>query len=114
MTMEKVHTTCSFVVLIVLPQLHLKGNAAFTKRLGTKMEEKRNPVSQDDWTKLTSKDIDTQAFIRKMEAMKQGETMECPFCHGTVRMTVSNEGTTVFSCDTCDMSIRLESSVCAP
>ena len=34
------------------------------------MEEKRNPVSQGDWTKLTSKDIDTQAFIRKMEAMK--------------------------------------------
>ena len=78
------------------------------------MEEKRNPVSQDDWTKLTSRDIDTQAFIRKMEAMKQGETMECPFCHGTVRMTVSNEGMTVFSCDTCDMNIRLESSVFAP
>lgn len=64
----------------------------------------------ENWTKLTSKDIDVQAFLKSIEGMKVGGTMTCPFCGGTVRMTVNADGRNEYACDTCDMRITTESN----
>lgn len=37
----------------------------------------------EDWTKLTSGDVDIPEFIHNIEGMKAGGTMQCPFCGGT-------------------------------
>lgn len=63
-----------------------------------------------DWTKLTSKDVDVQAFIKAIDGMKAGGSMTCPFCGGTVRMTVNTDGKNEYSCDTCDMRIETEAN----
>lgn len=63
-----------------------------------------------DWTKLTSKEVDVQAFLKAIEGMKAGGTMICPFCGGTVRMTVNANGKNEYACATCDMRIETEAS----
>ena len=61
-----------------------------------------------DWTKLKPEDVDTKAFLRRLERMKAGEGTECPFCDGTVYMTRNENGTVEYACDTCDMKITTE------
>ena len=63
---------------------------------------------QGDWTKLTSKDCDIPGFIRRMEAMKRGNSTICPFCGGAVKLTAGDGGKSVFACDSCDMRIETE------
>ena len=64
-----------------------------------------------DWTRqCNSRTVDIPAFIRRMDRMKRGESSQCPFCGGTVKMTVNEKGRTVFACDCCDMNIELESN----
>lgn len=63
---------------------------------------------EDDWTKLTSKDVDIPAFLKSIEKMKAGGTMTCPFCGGKVRMTVNQDGKNEYACDSCDMKIVTE------
>ena len=62
-----------------------------------------------DWSKLTRKNVDIPAFLRRIELMKQGSTTKCPFCTGTVSLTEESEGLIVFACDCCDMHFRFES-----
>lgn len=62
----------------------------------------------ENWTELTSKDVDTQAFLRRIETMKSGGTTSCPFCGGTVRMIVNEKGKNVYACDSCDMRIETD------
>lgn len=62
----------------------------------------------NDWTKLTSKDIDVQAFIKKMEKMKSGSETVCPFCGGIVTMVYHDLEKTTYACDSCDMRIDTE------
>lgn len=76
----------------------------------TDQTQKRQP---HEWSRLTRRDVDIPAFLRRMEAMKRGETMKCPFCEGTVSMTASEDGLTIFACDSCDMNIRLEQHAAA-
>lgn len=63
----------------------------------------------EDWTKLTSRDVDVPEFLHNIEKMKAGGTMKCPFCGGTVRMTVNADGKNEYACDSCDMRISTES-----
>lgn len=60
----------------------------------------------ENWTKLTSKDVDIPAFLRSIDHMKSGGTMSCPFCGGTVRMVVNQNGRNKYACDSCDMKIE--------
>lgn len=63
----------------------------------------------EDWTKLTSRDVDIPEFLHNIEKMKAGGTMQCPFCGGTVMMTVDENGRNEYACDSCDMRINTES-----
>lgn len=64
-----------------------------------------------DWTKnCDGKQVDLAEFVRKMEVLRGGGTVEwkCPFCGGTVRRMEQEDGHTVIGCDSCDMRIRLD------
>lgn len=68
------------------------------------------PILDENWTKLTSKDVDIPAFLKTIENMKAGGTAICPFCGGTVRMTVNRDGRNEYACDSCDMKITTQAS----
>lgn len=62
----------------------------------------------ENWTKLTSKDVDIPAFLLRIEQMKSGGTSVCPFCGGTVSMVLNKDGKNIYACDSCDMRIETE------
>lgn len=62
----------------------------------------------ENWTELKCEDVDIPAFLKRIETMKSGGSMSCPFCGGIVRMTVSQDGRNVYACDSCDMRISTE------
>lgn len=82
-------------------------------RLSLSSKDKENSSYADtppsDWSKLTRKNVDIPAFLRRIEIMKQGGTTKCPFCPGMVSLTEESEGLIVFACDSCDMNFRFES-----
>lgn len=62
----------------------------------------------ENWTKLTSRDVNIPAFLKRIEEMRAGGTTACPFCGGNVRMTVNKDGRNEYACDSCDMKIVTE------
>lgn len=46
----------------------------------------KNQIPTDDWTKICNENVDVPAFLSRIQKMQSGESMECPFCGGTVTM----------------------------
>lgn len=64
----------------------------------------------ENWTELKCEDADIPAFLREIENMKEGGSMSCQFCGGTVRMTLDEYGRNVYACNSCDMRISTEAN----
>ena len=60
----------------------------------------------EDWTKMKATEVDIQAFLGRLSAMKNGEKTYCPFCGGIVRMTSLEGEEAEFGCEICDMRIQ--------
>ena len=76
-------------------------------------DNKLEKALDEDWTRnCTTKTVDTMAFVNKMQAIKDGQSVDwkCPFCGGNVVLMKNEDGHTVIGCEECDMRINLESN----